>query len=325
MSYRSTLGKRVSRLLEADVLPPWSRRARLCWTIVLVCMSGAMLLIGPRALGQASTEDQPNEMEKPMKATVSVLALTLGLTASLPAEEEKKAPPPASESTSEKLPEGIHGFRGTLVGQVVSRDAEKGILVVRVQQVKNVWKKNEAKNPKSVVGRVVVLTNVFGKFLDVLLVLKEGDTVEFEANHVRGDQLTFPGELLRKAEPVTEEKGNKNEEGKNEQGKNEEGGFPAGMQGFSGLLVGKVVSRDAEKGVVELKIVEVKRVWKGNKATNPQSSVGKTMKVDGVFGKFLDVLLVVKAGDAVEIEARHVKGDNLQFLGETLKKVSEEE
>jgi hypothetical protein len=49
------------------------------------------------------------------------------------------------------------------------------------------------------------------------------------------------------------------------------------------------------------------------------------MKVEGVFGKFLDVLLVVKAGDAVEIEARHVKGDNLQFLGETLKKVSEEE
>jgi beta-lactamase regulating signal transducer with metallopeptidase domain len=319
-SYRSTLGKRVSHLLEADVLPPWPRRARLCWTIVLVCMSSAMLLIGPRALGQTSTEGQPNEMENSMRTTVTALALTLGLTASAPADEEKKVPPPSAESSPDKLPEGIHGFRGTLVGQVVSRDAEKGTLVVRVQQVRNVWKKNEAKNPRSVVGKVVVLTNVFGKFLDVLLVLKPGDTVEFEATHVRGDQLTFPGEVLRKAEPVAEEKGNRDEGGKNE-----EGGFPAGMQGFSGLLVGKVVSRDAEKGVVELQIVQVKRVWKGNKAANPQSSVGKTMKVEGVFGQFLDVLLVVKAGDAVEIEAKHVKGDNLQFLGETLKKVSEEE
>lgn len=96
---------------------------------------------------------------------------------------------------------------------------------------------------------------------------------------------------------------------------------PMELHGFSGEVVGKLISRDAEKGSLVLEIRQVKNVWKGNKAKKPKSAEGKTLKIDGVFGKFLDVLVTLKAGDGVQIEVKHVKGDNLTFLGEELKKV----
>ena len=97
--------------------------------------------------------------------------------------------------------------------------------------------------------------------------------------------------------------------------------FPAGLRGFSGMLVGKVVSADSEKGVLVLDTTSVKHVWENNKAENPESAKGKVLTINGVFGKFLDVLLTVKKGDAVEVEAKHDRGDALQFPGEWLKKV----
>ncbi|HEY8504890.1 MAG TPA: hypothetical protein VIL46_09930, partial [Gemmataceae bacterium] len=70
-----------------------------------------------------------------------------------------------------------------------------------------------------------------------------------------------------------------------------------------------------------LEVRQGKRVWKNNKAENPKSAEGRTLRVEGVFGKFLDNLLVIKPGEGVEIETKHVKGDNLTFLGEWLQKV----
>jgi RNA polymerase sigma factor (sigma-70 family) len=96
---------------------------------------------------------------------------------------------------------------------------------------------------------------------------------------------------------------------------------PEAMYGFSGELLGKLVSKDAEKGSLVMEVRKVTNVWRGNKASNPRSCVGKTLAIDGVFGKFLDVLVILKEGDGVLIEAKHVRGDNLTFLGELLKRV----
>jgi hypothetical protein len=96
---------------------------------------------------------------------------------------------------------------------------------------------------------------------------------------------------------------------------------PTELYGFSGEVVGKLISKDAEKGDLVLEVRQVTRVWKPNKAPQPRSAEGKTLKIDGVFGKFLDVLVTLKEGDGVMIEVKHVKGDNLTFLGELLKKV----
>ncbi len=86
------------------------------------------------------------------------------------AKKEEKAPrgekegegkkPAGEEGAREKalepqFPAGIKGFCGTLRGVVVGK-AENGFLL-KVGKVVNLWKKNEAKDPRSVVGSVVLV------------------------------------------------------------------------------------------------------------------------------------------------------------------------
>jgi hypothetical protein len=99
------------------------------------------------------------------------------------------------------------------------------------------------------------------------------------------------------------------------------GAVPAGMHGFRGMLRGKVVEKDAEKGSLKLEVDEIVKTWPKNKASDPKSAVGKTLPIEGVFGRFLDVLITVDKGQRVEIEAFHNGGDVLTFPGEWLKKV----
>jgi hypothetical protein len=100
---------------------------------------------------------------------------------------------------------------------------------------------------------------------------------------------------------------------------------PSELYGFSGRVIGRLVEKDVEKGELTLQIKSVDRVWKNNKAKDAKSAEGRTLKIDGVFGKFLDVLLTLEVGDGVQIEVKHVRGDGLTFLGEELKQVAIEE
>ena len=95
---------------------------------------------------------------------------------------------------------GVQRFNGMLVGRLVSKDVEKGTFVAKIDRVSRVWRNSKAENPKSVVGKTVLVDGVFGRFLDVLVVTRKGETLEFECKH-DGDKLTFPGELLRRVAP----------------------------------------------------------------------------------------------------------------------------
>ncbi len=231
--------------------------------------------------------------------------------------ESAKAAPAAAEL---KVPVSVHGFSGEIVGTVVSKNTDGASLVLKVQQVPRVWKNNKAEKPQDLVGRTVPVERFFGRFLDVLLVVKPGDTVLLEAKHVRGDQLQFLGEVFKKVEPVSELQA--------ETAKDQPAGadadkrkFPEGLEGFRGIFVGKVVKTDVENGVLLFEAESVKNVWPQNKAKNPANSKGKILKVNGIAGKWLDVLLVLKPGDRIEVEAFHNRGEALDFVQEWLKKV----
>jgi hypothetical protein len=316
--YRSQLGQRVRRILEEK--PGAARTRGGLWIGLFAALTVAILFLGPRALARPqSFANQTLQGETTMssanvKQAVGTLAVALGLALPLEAaEEEKKADSPPAATTIDKAPEGMHGFSGTLVGTLVSSDPEKGSLVLKVQRVKNVWKGNKAPNPKSGVGKTLQIDGVFGKFLDVLLILKPGDGVEIETKHVKGDALNFLGENLRKV-ALEQPRGEDDKPRPDGEGR-------GGLDGFRGILAGKVVKTDPEKGVLVFKMEEVKKVWRQNKARNPQASIGKELVVEGIAGKFLDVLLVLKKGDTVEVEAFHVGGEALRFPGEWLKKV----
>lgn len=95
---------------------------------------------------------------------------------------------------------------------------------------------------------------------------------------------------------------------------------PPGLEGFRGILVGELVSKDLEKGALVFRMEKVQRVWKANRASNPEESKGKLITVDGISGRFLDVLRSLEAGTRIEVEAFQVQGKVLKFPGEWLRK-----
>lgn len=231
----------------------------------------------------------------------------------------QRASRPAKETASRvpltKAPPELYGLSGRVVGRLVRKDVEKGELTLKIVKVDKVWRNNKAKNPRSAEGRTLKIEGVFGKFLDVLLLLKENDGVQIEVKHVRGDGLTFLGEGLKKVE-IKEQPP---QAGRTDDRPKRDDALP-GLNGFRGILIGKLVRKDVEKGTLAFKMEKVKRIWKANKAPAPEKSKGKLIRVEGISGKFLDTLLVLEIGDRIEVEAFHVRGTALKFPGEWLKK-----
>lgn len=201
----------------------------------------------------------------------------------------------------EPVPDRMRGISGMVMGRLLAKDVEEGSLVMRIHQVKHVWKGNKAENPQEGVGRVLALDGVFGRFLDQLLVIREGDLFEIEVKHDSGDHLKFLGEGLKKVPGG-------------------EADWKASLKGFKGILGGKLVEKDTEKGTLKLQPDSLIRVWKANEAKDPVAAFGKTIDIEGVTGRWLDVLLVLEKGNRIEVEAFYNKGDSLDFIGEWLKK-----
>ena len=100
---------------------------------------------------------------------------------------------------------------------------------------------------------------------------------------------------------------------------------PTGMHGISGLLSAYLMDKDNERGGIVMKVEKVHRLWRGNKAKDAASGEGKVLRLTGITGKALDRLLLIGKGDRFSIEVKHVRGDHLVYLGEGLKKLSDDE
>lgn len=369
-----------------------------------------------------------------MRSIVSRLTILSGLAFApvVDAQEEAGRKPAAQAAAAPvAVPRELQQFSGMLIGKMVSRDVERGEFTVTIDHVARVWENNKAEQPRSAVGKTLVVEGITGKWLDQLLLIRPGESMEFEAHHRGGDKLRFPGEWLKKAPPFDpesypippeafrgfagviagkieakhEESGelvlrvdriertsekNRAENPESAVGKrislggfwgsmrkpfeplkvgddvragvthrvrqsdlfsvaeriekrsdadrptnrdgeaarnreaagdHDESGVPAGMRGFRGILRGTVVSRDIERGELVFRAQRATRVWKENKAKNVESSEGKVFTTKGISGKFLDVLVTLKPGDLVDVEAFHNRGEQLDFVGELLRKV----
>ncbi len=330
------------------------------------------------------------------------------------AEELKTSPDP--------LPEGVTNFNGMLLGRLAAKDVEDGTFVVLVDAVPRVWRNSKAKDPDSIVGKTVKVNGVFGKFLDVLVVTRIGETLEFECKN-EDEGLKFPGELLRKAAPYSPEdfpvlpeefrgfkgavladvvkkdaetlemivqvrkviepwegsraKDPKSIEGKrmtlagfwnrrddyhdlkagdriqfgmhhisirsnhvsverfvrkveadddkemmqNEAAAGAGDGLTKELRGFRGMLVGKLVKKDVERGTFTIKVDAVPRVWRNNQATAPKNFIGRNADAGEVPSSLLDALVVTRIGDTLEFGALHEDGDRMR-VGEVLRKVA---
>lgn len=59
------------------------------------------------------------------------------------------------------IPEGVDGFNGTIEGEITKKN--DGSLEIKVSAVKNVWKKNTAKNAENLVGKTIVVNGGWHK------------------------------------------------------------------------------------------------------------------------------------------------------------------
>ena len=416
-SFRSTLGQRVEQLVtDGSLRRAPSRRAGWAVSALLITCTASTVAYAPRAIADTPKQFTPKGRDKSMLKEITALALLAGFAMPSVANDEAEraagSKPTALRSIADKLPDGMKKFNGMLVGRLAKKDVEKGTFIVRVDAVPRVWRNSKAESPKSVVGQHILIDGVSGKWLDVLLLVKEGETLEFEARHDNGDKLTFPGELLRKVAPFRPEdypvlpeefrgfsgavaasivrkdaetfemivrvdrvldtwKNNHSKDPKTIEGKQmmlagfwnrketyhqlklgdsievglrhmglrsdhltvaefvrkvegetAKGQLPAGLHGFSGMLVGRLTEKDVERGTFAVQVDAVPRIWRNNKAENPKSIVGHTVEVDGVTGKWLDVLLLLKPTETLEFEANHNGGGRLAFLGEWMRKAA---
>ncbi len=231
------------------------------------------------------------------RAAALVAGVALLAAVATAADGDRPAAPAA-------LPASLHGFNGYFSGKLLSKDIEKGTLVMLVDKVMHVWKANQASEPRAAEGRTLTVTGIHSRAIDVLIGIEPGDHLEVGAKHVQGDHLVHL-EGIRKVAAAEEKPGGNGQEA---------------MAGFRGVLVGKVLGKDVEKGTVEIEVESVKTVFKKSTAPRPESAVGQTWRIRGIAGKFLDALLVIDAGERIELAAFHNGGEVLDFPGELLRK-----
>ena len=211
------------------------------------------------------------------------------------------------KTTPDPLPSGIRNFNGMVVGRLAAKDVERGQFVVCVDAIPRVWRNSRAENPKSIVGKNIEVTGVFGKFLDVLVVTRTGETLEFECKH-DGDKLIFPGELLRKVAPFKAD---------------DYPVLPDAFRGFRGAVRAEIVKKDPETFELIVKVDKVIDTWKGNSATNPSSIEGEKLMLAGFWNR-KEAYHKLKVGDTIEAGMHHiaVASDHLN-LAEFVRQASE--
>ncbi len=218
--------------------------------------------------------------------SVAVLLLQSGAALWVSADER---PAIRNAENGDGLPAGMRGFNGMLVGEIRTRDAETGRFSVLVQAVPRVWRNSQAEDPGSVVGRTVEISGVFGRFLDVLVVTRPGDTVEFECKH-DGERLVFPGELLRKVAPYDPA---------------DYPTLPEGFRGFQGRVVADIVKKDPETFELILNVQQVESVGDDNSAREPKSIEGRNLMLAGFWNR-KDAYHELKPGSRVLVGMTHI-------------------
>ena len=300
VAFRSALGQRVELLLESDhVANETSKMTRLKALTALTAASMTIASLVPQAVAEKRidvSEHQSSSSQVPnMKTYISTLAVLIGLSTPVDADGPQNVPASteqqkALKATPDELAEGIQRFNGMLVGRLAAKDVEKGSFVVVVDAVPRVWRNSRAENPKSIVGKSVQVTGVFGRFLDVLVTTRIGETIEFECKH-DSDALVFPGELLRKVAPYKTE---------------DYPELPEEFRGFRGVLNAEILKKDPETFELIVKVQKVAETWEQNKAKQSGSIVGKSMMLAGFWNR-KEVYHNLKVGDRIEVGVQHIE------------------
>jgi hypothetical protein len=94
-------------------------------------------------------------------------------------------------TTRDALPAAAKGFSGMFRGEVVGK--QDGGIVVAVQEITNVWRQSNAEEPKSLVGKKVLVMPRDGAEQTVRFVnaVKVGESIKIDVGNKEGDTLVI--------------------------------------------------------------------------------------------------------------------------------------
>ncbi|MCA9216023.1 MAG: hypothetical protein KDB27_23310, partial [Planctomycetales bacterium] len=185
---------------------------------------------------------------------------------------------------------------------------------VQVSKVRDTWRGSKAEKPKRIEGKPMMLAGFWNR-KEAYHNLKVGDRIEAGMKHIslRSNHMSLE-KFVRK----TEAGGRMMKEGDETPVSD---GLTKELRGFRGMLVGKLVKKDVERGTFTVKVDAVPRVWKNNESKKPKSFIGRNADAGEVASRLLDTLVVARVGDTLEFGALHDGGEHLRVV-ELLRKVA---
>ena len=188
-----------------------------------------------------------------------------------------------------KTKAGVTNFYAIVIGRLKSKDIELGEFSMEVDHVTsmygNRWVKDE------LVGQVVNVSGVSGKFLDQLLLIKRGETLKFRSGSyiAKSQTLKFGAKfhVLERAKPFDPAA---------------YGVPPEKFRGFTGVLQGTIVETGGYEAM--LRVEKVVHTGEGNESQDANCIQGKLVRLTGFFRhqkKYNDLRL----GDTIRVGARH--------------------
>ncbi|MDA1013911.1 MAG: hypothetical protein O3A00_05585 [Planctomycetota bacterium] len=74
------------------------------------------------------------------------------------------------------------------------------------------------------------------------------------------------------------------------------------MKDFKGILVGKLTTKNDDKGQLVIKVESIKRSWNGSKAEDPKQAIGKSLMLQlPEKTRLRENFRGLKVGDAIEV------------------------
>lgn len=186
---------------------------------------------------------------------------------------------------------GTTTFYSIVVGRLKSKDIELGEFTMDVDYITAIYGDRRLK--KRLLGKTIKVVGVSGAWLDTLLLIKKGETLQFRSGTLQGTTVSISPKatVLERTVPFDPEV------------------YPIppeDFRGFQGTVVGRLTSKSDQGYELTLRVEKIEQTARSSTATKPQLGVGRLMSMRGFFAaRFREQFDDLRIGDRIRVGTAH--------------------
>ena len=186
---------------------------------------------------------------------------------------------------------GTTTFYSIIVGRLKSKDIELGEFTMDVDYITAIYGDRRLK--KRLVGKTIKVVGVSGAWLDTLLLIKKGETLQFRSGTLQGTTVSISPKatVLERTVPFDPEV------------------YPIppeDFRGFQGTVVGRLTSKSGPGYELTLRVEKIEQTARSSTAVKPQLGVGRLMSMRGFFAdRFREQFDDLRIGDRIRVGTAH--------------------